>query len=364
MTTLIASQQTAMMPKPSFACYRAGLAPRSHRSFRGLNLIRCSASFETPQGLVVLPVFTGSSVLRPTGQGVLRAFEKRYVDMFQRLVASTPSGTQLNGQGAKFLHVLSSTAAPPAMLEGSPPALRGLPAVGCCAIVESAKLAPDGSLIVTYSGHRRMNLHYVEQEEGHAETVESLPNSKTFGVLKAAGEWFDDVDPSLLGTPGGISGVDAAERDLAGIVKEISRLSKIVDPDSSQLPDAIRRYAPPPPGQRRQTSYDALKASGHRAATAIDMWRRHGSVYEGQRTPQQAYADPYTDMAEKLGRSRRQEMFSFAVAQLLQLGKPEAAALLLSRDTAGRLQFVLEAARPYLAQLSAAAALKTALGDK
>lgn len=358
MATLIASQQPAMSSKPGVARYRAGLARRSYRSFRGLNLIRCSASFDIPQGLVVLPVFTGLSVLLPTGQGVLHAFEKRYVDMFQRLVASTPSG---NGQGAKFLHVLSPNAAPPAMLEGSPPVLRGLPAVGCCAIVESAKVGPEGSLIVTYAGHRRMNLHYLENEE---ESSENLASSKRFGVLKAAGEWFDDVDPSLLGIPGGIAGVDAAERDLAGIVKEISRLSKIVDPESSQLPEAVIRYAPPPPGQRRPTSYDALKASGHRAATAIDMWRRHGSVYESQRAPEQAYADPYIDMAEKLGRSRRQEMFSFAVAQLLQLGKPEAAALLLSRDTAGRLQFVLEAARPYLAQLSAAAALKNALSDK
>ena len=366
---IVSSQQT-ITTKQGFAGFQVGLAPRSQRCHHPRlpsKLICCSAFSDVPEGLVVLPVFAGTSVMLPAGQGTLRAFEKRYVDMFQRLASSTPSGT---GQGAKFLHILSSTLAPPAMLESSPPSLRGLPAVGCCAVIQEIVANPnDGSLLVTYSGHRRLNLHYVEAGDNakqSSSTTQAVSGENNGHVLKAAGEWFDDVDPELLGIPGGIAAVDAAERDLAGVVKQIAQLSKIVDPETSSLPEAIIRYAPPPPGQSaRPTSYDALKASGHRAATAIDMWRRHGSVYSTQRAPEQAYADPYTDMAEKLGRSRRQEMFSFAVAQLLQLGKPEAVALLLTRDTAGSLQFVLEAARPYLAQLSATAALKTLnLGDK
>lgn len=39
------------------------------------------------------------------------------------------------------------------------------------------------------------------------------------------------------------------------------------------LPEAVQRFAPVAP-QQRLTSYDALKVSAPRAASAIDMWRR------------------------------------------------------------------------------------------
>ena len=87
-------------------------------------------------------------------------------------------------------------------------------------------------------------------------------------------------------------------------------------------------------------------------------------MYSSQRVPREAHGDPYTDVAEQMGKARRQELFSFAVCQLLTTGTPERAALLLSQDTAGRLQFVLEALRPYLAELGAKASLKGALGQQ
>ena len=59
------------------------------------------------------------------------------------------------------------------------------------------------------------------------------------------------------------------------------------------LPEAVQRYAPPAP--RQLTSYDALKRSGHAAAAAIDMWRRHGNVYDKGSGAAQCNraADPY-----------------------------------------------------------------------
>ena len=268
------------------------------------------------------------------------------------------------------MHILSPKIAPPAMLENIPPAIQGLPSIGCCAVIESIKRAPDQSLIVEYSGHRRVLLHLVQNKaedssSGNSDSTSSS-TSNSSGVLYAAGEWYDDIEPEELDPISGtISSVYAAERDVAGIVQQIAKLSRKIDPENSRLPDALVRYAPPSSGgggQKRPTSYDALKAAKHPAANMIDTWRRHGSVYgSSSNSSLEAHADPYTQVSEKVGRLRRQEMYSFAASQLLQLGVPEAAALLLSRDTAGRLQFVLEAARPYLAQLSAEAALKGAL---
>ena len=52
----------------------------------------------TPDGLIVLPVFTGSSILLPTSRGILRAFEPRYLHMFNHLRATSEKG---DGKGAR-----------------------------------------------------------------------------------------------------------------------------------------------------------------------------------------------------------------------------------------------------------------------
>ena len=290
--------------------------------------------------LVLLPVFTSSQVLLPTAQGRLTIYEPRYLAMFDQLVKERPS----TGQGARFLHILSPAAAPPAMVMDSRP-VGGLPEIGCCAVIDSITRQFDGTLLVDYVGDRRMRL--IQVEGAHSDAA----------VATAAGLWLDDAEASD-------ASVDAAERDVAAIVRHIQKLSRNLDPESAGLPEAIPRYAPPAAGASRQTSYDALKAAGHKAASAIDTWRRHGSVYSSQRVPREAHGDPYTDVAEQMGKARRQELFSFAVCQLLTTGTPERAALLLSQDTAGRLQFVLEALRPYLAELGAKASLKGALGQQ
>jgi hypothetical protein len=120
--------------------------------------------------LVVLPVFPASTVLLPTGQGMLRAFEPKYTAMFQRLSENNAG----DGQKARFLHVLSPSASPPAMLEGG---VKGFPAVGCAARIDAIQSAPDGSLIVRYTGDRRVRLRFMEPSEGGD------------GSLTAAGTW-------------------------------------------------------------------------------------------------------------------------------------------------------------------------------
>lgn len=52
-------------------------------------------------------------------------------------------------------------------------------------------------------------------------------------------------------------------------------------------------------------------------------------MYKTQGRPSAAAADPYDAVREAMGKGRRQELFSFAAAQLLVMGTPERAALLL-----------------------------------
>ena len=52
-------------------------------------------------------------------------------------------------------------------------------------------------------------------------------------------------------------------------------------------------------------------------------------MYKTTRQPAAAAADPYEAVREAMGKGRRQELFSFAAAQLLVMGVPERTALLL-----------------------------------
>jgi hypothetical protein len=226
-----------------------------------------------------------------------------------------------------------------------------LPAVGCSAIIDKIEVNPNGSLRVDYTGDRRVQVHHIDSK------VEQDDEQKEFTMV--GGFWYDDNE-SATGDGDGI--LHAMEQEVAGLMKELARLSRLIDPDNAEIPKAIQTYAPLPPGRTRQTSYDALKASGHNAAVAIDTWRRHGSVYDTSRcSTGPKHADPYAQVADELGGGRREELFSFAVAQVLEMGLPQRAALLLSQDTLGRLEFVAAATRPYLGQLRAQAALKDAL---
>ncbi|KAI7845905.1 hypothetical protein COHA_000638 [Chlorella ohadii] len=293
------------------------------------------ASLRTAEpSLITLPVFPLSNVLHPAQQGMLKVYEPRYLALFRDLLAENPA----RGRGGRFVHVLSPSAAPPALLEN---AVGGLPRIGCCAEVEQIQALDDGTLVVRYSGERRVQLLMVAGEEEP--------------YTRVAAEYYDDepladLDPT----------VDILEREAAKLLQQIETLSRRLDPSNPALPEAVMKYRPPASAVKK-TSYDTLKEAGHQAAGHIDMWRRHGSVYKKQSRAAAAAADPYEAIRESIGKGRRQELFSFAVAQLLVMGTPERAALLLSQDTGARLNFVLAALRPYLLELQAKASLKRSL---
>ncbi|PSC71566.1 ATP-dependent protease [Micractinium conductrix] len=313
----------------------AAAVARPHRTRAGA---RCrwrlapSALGGAEPSLVTLPVFPLPNVLHPTQQGVISVFEPRYLALFRAVLEEHPGG-----RGGRFLHVLSPAAAPPALLDN---AVGGLPRIGCCAEVEAIEERPDGTLLVQYAGARRVQLLLSQQEEP---------------FTRVAAEWYDD-DPAGELDPT----VDVLERETAKLLLQIERLLLLLSPGEGALPEAVRRYSPPA-AVAKKTSYDALKAAGHRAAGHIDMWRRHGSVYKTQSQAPAAASDPYEAIREALGKARRQELFSFAAAQLLVMGTPERAALMLNQDTGTRLNFVIAALRPYFLELQAKASLKRGL---
>ncbi|GAB4820692.1 hypothetical protein N2152v2_007738 [Parachlorella kessleri] len=266
-------------------------------------------------------------------------FEPEYLALFSHLLSTHPPG----GEGACFLHLLDPASAPPALLEED--SVGGLPRLGCCAEVKAIRQLAGGRLEVEYAGTRRARVMMLHQEHP---------------FMVAAAEWVDDWGISEAETP-----LEDLERQLMGTLQQVSRLTALLRPPGAPLqllPEAVQRYSPPAP--QRLTSYDALVAARHPAATAIDMWRRQGSVYDKpsrQEQHQRARAsDPYQGVREQLGKQRRRELFSFAAAQMLELGLPQRLALLLTQDTGARLQYVLAAVRPHLQELAARAALKAA----
>lgn len=309
--------------------------------------------------LLQLPCFEGSEVLHPTQESAIQVLEPRHLALFEALLELHPAG----GTGAQFIHVLAPRVAPPALLSDAP--VPGLPRHACCAEVRRVERTPGGALLsVAFAGVRRVQLLAAEQGQCQGQQYP-----------RVAVQWYDDDDEAptagVLGGPGrtgegepgqGASRAGELERQLAGVLQRVEAMWQALAPGGdARLPAAVRRYAPPQ--RRRATSYDALRASGHRAATAIDTWRRHGSVYApaGPKHPTAA-ADPYQAVGEQLGgEARRRELFSFAAAQVLDMGIPERAALLQTQDTAGRLAYVLAAAAPHLQELAARLAVESAL---
>ena len=93
------------------------------------------------------------------------------------------------------------------------------------------------------------------------------------------------------------------------------------------------------------------------------MWRQAGGDAAQSRAQRGQQADPYVALREGVGRARRQELFSFAAAAVLEPSVVTRIALLLTTDTAARLQFILEVVKPHLQHLRAQAAVKAALGQ-
>lgn len=95
------------------------------------------------------------------------------------------------------------------------------------------------------------------------------------------------------------------------------------------------------------------------AAECTGLINTQPTEFIGQFLP---HAPPQV-VRELLSAHERREFLSFAAAQMLELGLPERLALLLSRDTGARLQYVMAAVEPHLQRLQAQAAVKRALGS-
>lgn len=350
--------------KPFTPAYSPKCTPYSFRHpLQNPKLHVTSAYNGQTNSLIVLPVFESNQVLHPTAGGLLTIYEPRYLQLFKDLQTTYPQG------GGSFLHILSNQSAPVGLTDQ--------PRVGCAAKITSATSQVNGTLLVEYEGYRRAQVLLTN-------STNSTDNDNVLPYTTVAAEWYDDLPADEVETSSATS-LDAAERDLAAALKALQRVMGQLSTGKS-LPNAVLKYAPVPGAPR--TSYDALKKAGHKAAVAIDTWRRHGSVYsignsvnsangQGQgevkaksssssasgRGGQLQQADPYMEFQQQLEGTagRRQELFSFAAAQLLEAGTVEYSALLLTRDTEARMTFVLNAVRPYLNQLSAELAVQNAL---
>ncbi|KAI8473135.1 MAG: hypothetical protein J3K34DRAFT_466748 [Monoraphidium minutum] len=346
------------------------------------------------ESLVSLPLFVLPTCLHPGQSGVIRVFEPRYVALFRdqqrRHLEAALAAPPAPGPGPgpapppplraapdraaaprlRFGHILSPGAAPPALLEGS---VGGLPAVGVYARVTHLEEAAGGAeLTVHYEGVRRFKLLAVD-DRGAPYPLAAVQCFKLLAVDDrgapyplAAVQWYDDDTPSLpLPAREAISSLEV---DVLRTLCEIQRLSARLGAagggaggGGAQLPPEVARHAPPPPAARGSTA-DYLRAAGVPAGEAIATWQRHGSVYGRPAERKRSAADPYEHLREKIAKEHRQELFSFAAANCLELGLAERLALLLSRDTAARLGYVLYAARPHLSDLAARAAVESAVG--
>ncbi len=77
-----------------------------------------------------------------------------------------------------------------------------------------------------------------------------------------------------------------------------------------------------------------IEKPAYTAGQVATWWRSGGR----QQADRRQAANPYAEVAEEVGCSRRSEMFSFAAASVLDMGLPERLALLLTQSTLGRLQ--------------------------
>jgi len=317
-------------------------------------------------GLLRLPVLP-CGVALPTCSGAVLVFEPAWSEALDAaLAASLASGKVRRGRGRgapwrqpaqrrapqppRFIHCAPPAAAPPALL-----APHGHPRAACLAVVRGVDARAGGGRMVRYALTRRVALLGVDL--GPA------------GSTTATAAYFDDAPL----TADAATRVAALEVELADALAAVARLTE----GGARLPPAVADYAPPrsPPPSRAAATSAGLRAGGQRAAAAaVDVWARQRAPTSRAPLPApgptrfpaappgrlaQPGADPYSRAAASTGvGGRRAELFSFACATALDLPPNAALALLLSDDTEGRLQFVLEAVREHVAGLAARAALR------
>ncbi|KAF6256613.1 hypothetical protein COO60DRAFT_1640586 [Scenedesmus sp. NREL 46B-D3] len=294
-------------------------------------------------------------------------YEPRYLALFRDLQAAAPQGSSAIEAKLAFGHILSAGSAPPALMQDS---VSGLPACGVCATVKGLEETANGRLQVTYQGWRRFKLLTVDHD------------SKPYPM--AAASWLDDVTANL--TQEQQAATDKLEQQVYGLLQQVATYMRQLEQSSGSaavaappgpaamnssssssskaqlplLPDSVLLFAPPPPS-RQQSMADYLIKAGGSTGDKIATWQRMGSVYGSTQAKKKPPQDPYQAARDQLGKERRQELFSFAAASVLELGLPERLALLHCTDTAARLQYVAAAVQPFLADLVARVSLQQAI---
>ncbi|WIA18119.1 hypothetical protein OEZ85_009597 [Tetradesmus obliquus] len=327
------------------------------------------ASSGTVESVISIPLFPLSNVLHPAQAGSLLVFEPRYLALFRDLQAAAPQGSSASEAKFAFGHILAAGAAPPALMQDS---VGGLPACGVCATVKGIEELENGRLQVSYQGWRRFKLLTVDHD------------SKPYPM--AAATWMDDDTASLSQEQQ--AATYALEQQVYGLLQQVASYMRQLEQGSAAgaavaapasgptglhgsssgskaqqrplLPDSVLLFAPLPPS-RQQSVADYLIKAGGSTGDKIATWQRMGSVYGQTSSKKKPPQDPYQAARDQLGKERRQELFSFAAASVLELGLPERLALLHCTDTAARLQYVAAAVQPFLADLVARVSLQQAM---
>ncbi|CAI7837086.1 unnamed protein product [Closterium sp. NIES-53] len=263
--------------------------------------------------------------------------------------------------------------------------------VGCSCVLHSSHTAPDDSRLVTY-------------EATHRIVPRAMRRVHPFLVLLC--HPLHDHPPLPVTAPAPAAQlyagqVDAAERHVWEQLKEVAWLSAVLARSASRTSSsssdsqheqqqgaAVARDGTPPPSAAASLlpaavlrfGPDAMSGTSRRANTtaqaAISTWRsmkgplalersggegktasRGGSAAGGAAGAEGAWNDPYWVAREALSKARRQEAFSFAAADMVELEQQHRNLLLGMTCTLERLLWVQAAIEPHLASLRAEMAL-------
>ncbi|CAI5498327.1 unnamed protein product, partial [Closterium sp. Naga37s-1] len=241
--------------------------------------------------------------------------------------------------------------------------------VGCCCVLHSSHTAPDDSRLVTY-------------EATHRIVPRAMRRAHPFLVLLC--HPLHDHPPLPVTAPAPAAQlyagqVDAAERHVWEQLKEVAWLSAVLartgtsssssdsQHEQQQGAGGARDGAPPPsaaasllPAAVLRFGPDAMSGTSRRANTtaqaAISTWRSMkgpmalkrsggevktassgGSAAGGAAGAEGAWNDPYWVAREALSKARRQEAFSFAAADMVELEQQHRNLLLAMTCTLERL---------------------------
>ncbi|GJP38372.1 hypothetical protein CLOM_g22818 [Closterium sp. NIES-68] len=263
--------------------------------------------------------------------------------------------------------------------------------VGCCCVVRASHPESCASRLVSYEATHRVRPHAVRRVHPFlvllCHTLHDRPPPAVTAAGRAAG----------AGALQYAAQVDGAEGRVWEQLKEVAWLSAILTPASSPTPchqhhNALPRERTPPPSAAASLlpssvlrfGPDAMTGGTRRASSsaqaAISTWRSMkgpltveraggerkqaggvGSGGGGAAGTEGGWHDPYWMAREALSKARRQEAFSFAAADMVDLEQQHRSLLLGMTCTLERLLWVQSAIEPHLASLRAQMAVRRAM---